>query len=743
MINKNGEKKKIQMFSFQIKCLIIFSIILVLLTIGLVVLIIYNSYSFIYKEIAKLYDFDEFQQLDNIENILENIQLNLENSFKNNLQTIVNLYQNINNLEEDFNTDIFKLIKYEEDIEEKIVPENNMIYITNNDVNIDEEKKIFSYLNIYLKKIFNNDDNDYKQILLVCDYNKAINFFYPGYTSIFNPNIDQDKIKEYTVNKIKQKINDFIMLKQILLHEINYYNNLFLLPFYDDDNYSHNNNLNELSQNIFNADDTNNINIHNIAFMILQNNDIDNNEEINYNNIASKIGKIFLLIGIKSTSDIINKKLNTVYNTENINILRANYLFPYELIIEEKNQNCKNILNLGKTSQNNANSNYKYLDNCFDKDEIIDDYDKTSYEKFLEDFNLFKNIMDDDTQYDSTLFKFYRLLEKKLIQEKETSFSNAIYNITLINNNYCKAMKAYSPFQLIYETNYYYPIYNINLNLIILNEESIKNLLDKIKAIGNSTLLLGSLFTLFAAVIYLIIAFILLLYTQGQIRKPMERMNVLNNLYYNQDNKNTFVIDEFEEIIKSITFELKYDSENLKEKQDDDDTNIEKENFNKDFEKNKIYNILVDKERIHQMLEESNYSNEIINNANIIKIQNDNFVKKSKLFKDCIQMGDLFELNNKEQNDLIVFNKINFKDKNTLQNQNALFYKIFKKEFDEFYKEENPEDKNDSDKKYKKDKRKEKNSEKNIINDKINLDEIYDNNISEINTNSNNINNEK
>ena len=350
--------------------------------------------------------------------------------------------------------------------------------------------------------------------------------------------------------------------------------------------------------------------------------------------------------------------------------------------------------------------------------------------------------MDEDSQYDSTLFGFYRLLEKKLIQEKETSFNNAIYNITLINNKYCKAMKAYSPLQVIYETNYYYPIYNLNLNLIILNEDSIKTLLDKIKSIGNSTLLYGSLFTLLAAVIYLIIAFILLLYTQNEIKKPMERMNVLNNLYYNQDNKNGLYIDEFEEIIKSITFELKYDAENLKEKQDEDDTNIERENFNKDFEKNKIYNILVDKERINKMLEESNYSNEIINNANIIKIQNDTFVKKSKLFKDCIQMGDLFELNNQEQNDLIIFNKINFKDKNTLQNQNALFYKIFKKEFDEFYKEE-PEDKNESDKKAK-NKKKEKNSEKSVvIKDRINLDEIYDNNIEEINTNSNNINNEK
>ena len=79
--------------SFQIKCLLIFSIVLVLITIGLMILITYNTYSFIYKEISKLYDLDEFQELDNFENNLENIELNTENFYKDNLQSIVNLYK--------------------------------------------------------------------------------------------------------------------------------------------------------------------------------------------------------------------------------------------------------------------------------------------------------------------------------------------------------------------------------------------------------------------------------------------------------------------------------------------------------------------------------------------------------------------------------------------------------------------------------------------------------------------------
>ena len=213
-------------------------------------------------------------------------------------------------------------------------------------------------------------------------------------------------------------------------------------------------------------------------------------------------------------------------------------------------------------------------------------------------------------------------------------------------------------------------------------------------------------------------------------------MNILNNLYYGQIDDDDLRIDEFKEIIKSITFELKYDSDylNTGEKQENENTKIETENFNKDFEKNKIYNIFVDKEKINKMLEESNYSNEIINNASLLKIQNDNFVKRSNLFRECAKMEDFFELKNYEENNGIIFNKISFKEKNSLQNPNALFYKAFKKEFDEDYKEEefNEEKSYESEKKIKKDKKKEEKSDK-----KENIENNNENN------KDNNIDNEK
>ena len=142
------------------------------------------------------------------------------------------------------------------------------------------------------------------------------------------------------------------------------------------------------------------------------------------------------------------------------------------------------------------------------------------------------------------------------------------------------------------------------------------------------------------------------------------------------------------------------------------------------------------------MLEESNYSNEIINNSDLIKIRNDSFVKKSKLFRDCIQMGDSFESENYEENNGIVNNNIIFRDKNTLQNPNALFYKMFKAEFSENYKEEKDEDIiNENNKKGKFLKKKNSNHFNNEDKLKI-LEENYKNEINDEN-NEFNINNDK
>ena len=699
----------------------------------------YNTYSFIYQEITKLYDIDEFQELDHIENYLENTELNIENVFKNNLQSIVNLYKEFSNFQDNNNNNYFidnitnrdhfiiELLSNETVFEQPYI--DYMFYLDNETI-ADDEKNWLSYLGIYLKNIFeeNNFLNNNQSLLLICDYsdtNETI-YFYPGYKDEINKDMNITLIKEYAIKKILQKINDFISLKQILIHGTDFYNNLFLLPYFDDDNYSVNNDLKNLNEIIFNSSYVE-WTIKNIAFMFLPSKQENTSEymELNFNNLENNTEKIFLLIGtIANTENNIFNKIKSKNNINEVNLLTTNYLFPYELT---ETGSCQNILG--------NNGDFKYLDQCFNKEEkleTLDGYDKyedfSTYDLLINDLNLFKNIMKSEDQYNSEVFEFYRLLEKKMLQESETSFSKSIYNITLINDKNFKILKAYSPLQIIYQTNYFYPIYNIKLHLILINEESINELLSNLQDLGGNRLLIGSLFLLLAAIIYIIVAIIMLVYIQKELRKPVKRMNILNNLYYGQIDDDDLRIDEFKEIIKSITFELKYDSDYLNsgEKQENENTKIETENFNKDFEKNKIYNIFVDKEKINKLLEESNYSNEIINNASLLKIQNDPFVKRSTLFKESAKMGDFEELKNYEENNGFLFDKIYFREKNSLQNPNALFYKAFKKEFDEDYKEEDNNDDFGSDKKTKNKKKEEKsdkkesneNNENNINNDK-------------------------
>ena len=698
----------------------------------------YNTYSFIYQEISKLYDLDEFQELDNIENYLENTELNIENVFKNNLQSIVNLYKEFSSFQDDNNNYFIDNITNRDDFIIELLsnetvfeqPYIDYMFYLDNETIADDEKNWLSYLGIYLKNIFeeNNFLNNNQSLLLICDYsdtNETI-YFYPGYKDEINKEMNITLIKEYAIKKILQKINDFISLKQILIHGTDYYNNLFLLPYFDDDNYSVNNDLKNLNEIIFNSSYVE-WTIKNIAFMFLPLKQENGSEyvELNFNNLENNTDKIFLLIGTTAnTENNIFNKIKSKNNINEVNLLTTNYLFPYELT---ETGSCQNILG--------NNGDFKYLDQCFNKEEkleTLDGYDKyedfSTYDLLINDLNLFKNIMKSEDQYNSEVFEFYRLLEKKMLQESETSFSKSIYNITLINDKNFKILKAYSPLQIIYQTNYFYPIYNIKLHLILINEESINELLSNLQDLGGNRLLIGSLFLLLAAIIYIIVAIIMLVYIQKELRKPVKRMNILNNLYYGQIDDDDLRIDEFKEIIKSITFELKYDSDYLNsgEKQENENTKIETENFNKDFEKNKIYNIFVDKEKINKLLEESNYSNEIINNASLLKIQNDPFVKRSTLFKESAKMGDFEELKNYEENDRFLFDKIYFREKNSLQNPNALFYKAFKKEFDEDYKEEDNNDDFGSDKKSKNKKKEEKNDKKesnennenNINNDK-------------------------
>ena len=350
----------------------------------------YNTYSFIYQEISKLYDLDEFQELDNIENYLENTEINIENIFKNNLQSIVHLYQEFSNFQNSnyFLDDIVSRIDFQiKSLSSDVgtVPLDYMYYLRNDITSIGDEENYLSYLGIYLKNIFGEDNifKNYAHLLIICDYsttNENI-YFYPGHRTEINSNLNKGKIKEYAIKKIKEKINDFTMLKQILIHEIDYYNNLFLLPYFDDDNYSENNDLEDLTSNIFDTTTYPDLKINNIAFMLLPSN--QNNEELNYNNLEDNIEKIFLLIGTEDISNKIYEEIKRKNKINEVNLLRTNYLFPYELI---GSGSCENILYLGKSKDTSQIIEYKYLDQCFDKKEKLEKLD--GYDKY-EDFTTY------------------------------------------------------------------------------------------------------------------------------------------------------------------------------------------------------------------------------------------------------------------------------------------------------------------------------------------------------------------
>ena len=257
--------------------LITVSLLFIILIVGSMILNIYLISSFTYKEIYKLIDIDEFNELFFAENNIENIQLQFENTFKNTLLSIVNLYKELSN---ETLTDKFYNVKNNNfnllfwngsnnsnntnntnDTTLEIDPKSNMIFTCNNYDNsscIDSSKNdynFYTYLGIYLETIFynkkifmyNNKIDHIMHLFIICDYNNKdsgennVSFYYPGYINEIQK-IDENLIKEYVINKIVQKIKVISMYKDILANNLDYYENLFLLPFYDDvsdsDNYS-------------------------------------------------------------------------------------------------------------------------------------------------------------------------------------------------------------------------------------------------------------------------------------------------------------------------------------------------------------------------------------------------------------------------------------------------------------------------------------------------------------------------
>ena len=146
------------------------SLIFVFLIACLMVLNIFFISSFTYKEIYKLVDLDEFNEIIFAENNIENFQLQFENTFKNSLLSIVNLYIQLNN--ETLKDSFYRKKNYDFNLtfwngtNDYIFdePKKNIIFTCNNNdddnipcINIDDDNyNFYSYLGIYLENIFYN-----------------------------------------------------------------------------------------------------------------------------------------------------------------------------------------------------------------------------------------------------------------------------------------------------------------------------------------------------------------------------------------------------------------------------------------------------------------------------------------------------------------------------------------------------------------------------------------------------------
>jgi hypothetical protein len=239
---------------------------------------------------------------------------------------------------------------------------------------------------------------------------------------------------------------------------------------------------------------------------------------------------------------------------------------------------------------------------------------------------------------------------------------------------------------------------------ILIKKEELSKVEENEKIMGKIITYGGMIIIAFVVIIEIIILIILKFFI-AELTKPLD---IINDPYFitgqikeeEYEKKNITLdkaniisdkkihIDEFKELIKSVSEALKSETEFKQKinKKEEDELKLEMECLNKEFEKNKIFNIMVDENRINNILEDSNYSNEIIKHkTNIENVKNDSFVKKSHLFREFVKIDDFGEFDNSGENSFTTDNNTLFKDDNTLQNPNSLFYDLFKKEFDENY----------------------------------------------------------
>ena len=712
----------------QVKCEIVFTVCFFILFLTL--LIALKSYLisvYLFKNFYNHIDYTEFNELNYIEINLENRELQLQNFFQDISLISAKLFQNIC-FEVNSNNKNFYLYIDLNDTNNKIFENNNNILDDKNSGNriyyfnkTSENNKtieitlsylidilfypIYNQSNIFHNNIYNKYNLENNIIFAFFD-NEFI-YYYPGDNNIKN-SYNFSEIKNYIKEQIYKNIKNIASFTEIFPNNVNEFNNIFYLPVF-----------NEYDENFpFSYNNDSKPNIISFTFVL--------NDTFTIDHFYDNISYVVFHIGKTSLTDIIY--YDVMKRTSGLTILKSDYLYPYKL----KNKLfCQLVQNLGNQnilfqnlSLDNYN-NYSYVDNCFNENKINKSKyyktykDITFLEEFFINFNLFNrlkitNETSTDNHLETDLTKKINEIEDNIIKKNVTNYNQTINKIISINNKYYKVKKSYSPKNALALLEYYYPITTLSINFLIKNEGFSKYIIKDIKISFYSNIINILIPHFLIIIIFMFVISIILSKFSKQLNNPVQKLNdpsfitgQINeeqNLKKYSKNKETN-IDEFKELIRIINEMVKgdIDLKQVHTKKEEIGYKLDMEKFNKEFEKNKIYNIIVKKDEIENILEEGNFSSEIIK-YDIENIKKDKFVKKSLLFNKATEIKENLENESDEEKKKKVKNikhekkkkknivnserkikteKINklFKNDNTLQNRNSLIYYYFKKEY--------------------------------------------------------------
>ena len=705
----------------QVKCEIIFtfSFFIIFLT-GLISLKAYLTSLYMFKDFHNHIDYNEFNELKYIEINLENRELQLQNKFQEYALIFIKLFKNIYN-----NYNLYKNVNINNDHIKCDDNESEKHICNNNEQNINDNQEIykkiyttFDYLlEIYLKNIFNHtnifhsniiEKKDLQSHIIFINFTLGSLYYYPGDNSLKKiENEEFNTIKSYSIQKIIKNVKSILSFNELFPNNTKGFSNLYYLPLFQ-----------EFSKKFqFYKDEKILTKISSIIFELKDDN-------FNINELSSKIECIVFVISKLSITDLIYNDI--MKRTSGLTILKTNYLYPYKL---KNEQYCRIVENLGKYNDlfKNETKNYNYIDNCF-KQNTISKYSKyedlkeiTFLQEFMSNFNLFNrleinNEKSSDLHNKTDIDIIINGYEEKLIKEEITSYNQTINKIISINNEDFKVSKSICPINSYSLLEYYYPINKISLNFLIKNEGFAKYIQDEIKITMYAKFINILIPHFIILTILIFIIWIILTYFSKQLNNPVQKLNdpsFLTGQINQKENVKKYKnketnIDEFKELIRLINEMVKgdIDLKQVHTKKEEFGYKLDIEKFNKEFEKNKIYNIIVKRDEIENILEEGNYSSQIIK-QDIENIKKDKYVKKSLLFNNATQFKEEFENENEEDKKL--FSNINikniknekkkkeiissdrtiktekfeklFKNNNTLQNRNSLIYYYFKKEY--------------------------------------------------------------